>query len=101
MLRQLVKHCQIGSHWRFVIAVPLLLLLGGPIVATTITVCPKSIKSPDHYSWHWMWHEYLPWAAERWHCWEMIKSVNKKVPSAIDYWIKKPPAVSERHVIRR
>jgi hypothetical protein len=89
MTRQLVKHSQIGSHWRIVIAIPLLLLLAGTILAATRTVCAyrnESVADVDPLSWQFVGHGLGQW----WHCKEFVEFVTKKVVPAIEHRIKVP-----------
>jgi hypothetical protein len=93
MTRQLVKHLQIGSHWRIVIAIPVLLLLAGTVFAATYTVCTyRADKNPDT----WLMHRLVQWV----HCHELEGFISDKVLPAIEYVTKKFLAAEQKHPIK-
>ena len=94
MTRQLVKHTQIGSHWRIVvIAIPVLLLLAGIIVAGTYTFCMyRADMKPD--TWHM--HRLAQWV----HCHEFEGFISEEVLPAMAYVSKKFIAAEQKHPIK-
>jgi hypothetical protein len=100
MTPQLVKHFQIGSYWRIVIAIPLvLLLIAGTIVGKNKFCSPE--PTPDKFFSSQPVERWRVWVVQLWHCIHFTEFVTEKAPSAIERLIKGPPALSERHVIRR
>jgi hypothetical protein len=101
MGRQLVKHSQIGSYWRIVIAIPVLLLVVGSILAATKTACTNRTEAAADIEprlqrevrvlvqWsHW------------WHCGEFIKLANQKFFPTIENVTKKFLQAEQEHRIK-